>query len=54
MSRYYEMTVEISGHNPENESHIKTAAEAEWPFDGWWSPGEGDIRASAQSTLCGG
>jgi len=54
MSRYYEMTVEISGHSPEKVSHIKTAAEAEWPFGEWWSLGVGDIRASAQSNLCGG
>ena len=54
MSRYYEMTVEISGHNPEKESHIKTAAEDMWPFGEWWSSGVGDIRASAQSNLCGG
>ena len=54
MSRYYEMDVEILGHVPEKEDQIKMAAEEEWPFGDWWSTGEGDIHASAQSTLCGG
>jgi hypothetical protein len=54
MSRYYEMDVEILGHAPEKEDQIKTAAEEEWPFGDWWSTGEGDIHASAQSTLSGG
>ena len=54
MSRYYEMDVEILGHAPEKEDQIKMAAEEEWPFRDWWSTGEGDIHASAQSTLGGG
>ena len=33
MSRYYDMGVEISGHDPEKEDQIKKAAENEWPFD---------------------
>jgi len=54
MSRYYEMGVEIMGHDAEKESQIKQAAEQEWPFSDWWSSGEGDLRASAESALCGG
>lgn len=54
MSRYYEMGVEISGHDPEKADQIKQAAENEWPFDNWWSADEGDLRASAQDSLCGG
>ena len=54
MSRYYEMDVEILGHAAEKEDQIKMAAAEEWPFGDWWSTGEGDIHASAQSTLCGG
>jgi hypothetical protein len=54
MSRFYDMTVEISGHNPDKEPQIKTVAEAEWPFDNWWSSGEGEMQASAQDSLSGG
>ena len=53
MSRYYEMGVEILGHDPEKENQIKKAAENEWPFADWWS-GEGHMRASAQDWLAGG
>jgi hypothetical protein len=48
------MGVEISGHDPEKEPQIKQAAESEWPFEDWWSSGEGDLQSSAQNTLCGG
>ena len=54
MSRYYEMGVEILGHDPEKEDQIKKAATNEWPFDDWWTSGDGDLRASAQNSLCGG
>lgn len=54
MSRYYEMGVEITGHDPEKEDHIKKAAEQEWPFADWWSSDNGQLHASAQNTLCGG
>ena len=52
MSRYYEMGVEILGHDPEKEDQIKKAAENEWPFGNWWSSGEGNMQASAQDWLC--
>jgi hypothetical protein len=54
MSRYYEMTVEISGHDSEKEDHIKKAAEGVWPFSSWWSSGGGNMQASASDWLCGG
>ena len=57
MSRYYEMSVEISEYDPAKVEEIKAAAEAEWSFDDWWSgadvPGE-TMRASAQGHLSGG
>ena len=37
MSRYYEMSVEIFGHDPAKVSQIQAAAEKEWPFGDWWS-----------------
>jgi hypothetical protein len=54
MSRHYEMGVEILGHDPEKESQIKQAAGNEWPFADWWSSDEGDLQASAESSLSGG
>ena len=57
MSRYYEMSVEISEYNPAKAKEIQAAAEAEWSFDDWWSandePGE-TMHASAQGNLSGG
>ena len=58
MSRFYEMSVEISGYDPAKAKEIQAAAEAEWAFDDWWlagteEPGE-TMHASAQSNLCGG
>jgi len=58
MSRCYEMSVEISGHDPTRAEDIQAAAEKEWPFDDWWladgeEPGE-TMHASAQDNLCGG
>jgi hypothetical protein len=59
MSRYYEMTVEVSDHDPARVPQIQVAAEKEWPFTDWWSSGDGDdsaanMQASAQHSLCGG
>jgi hypothetical protein len=59
MSRYYEMSVEISGHDPAKVSEIQSTAAAHWPFDNWWfSDAENQdaatMRASAQESLCGG
>ena len=33
MSRFYEMTVEISGHASERGESLKAAAEYQWPFE---------------------
>ena len=59
MSRFYEMRVEVSGHDPAKVAEIQAAAEQEWPFDNWWSSGDenpnaAEIHASAQDSLCGG
>ena len=58
MSRFYEMSVEISGYDPAKAKEIQAAAEAEWSFDDWWcagadEPGE-TMHASAQGNLSGG
>ena len=42
MSRIYDMSVEISGHDPEKASQIQAAAERQWPFSDWWLAGEED------------
>jgi hypothetical protein len=59
MSRFYEMSVEISGHDPAKATEIRAAAEEEWPFDDWrgcpWDESQGTaMHASAQHQLCGG
>jgi len=59
MSRSYDMTVEISGHDPAKVSEIQAAAEKEWPFGNWWLSDDEDengpkMQASAQDCLCGG
>ena len=58
MSRFYEMSAEVSGHDRAKVAEIQAAAEAEWPFDDWWLAGAGEpgetMHASAQSNLCGG
>lgn len=54
MSRFYEMGVIITKHDPQKAAEIKKAAESQWPFTGWWVADEDDLRASAQSTLTDG
>ena len=54
MSRYYDMGVEILGHDPDKEDQIKKAAENEWPFEQLVVFGRGDMQASAPDWLCGG
>ena len=57
MSRFYEMSVEVSGHDPAKVAEIQAAAEQEWPFDDWWSAGDDNaatMHASGQGSLCGG
>ena len=58
MSRFYEMSVEVSGHDPAKVAEIQAAAEQEWPLEDWWFAGDdgeaGTMHASGQSSLCGG
>ena len=59
MSRFYEMSIEVSGYDPAKVAEIQAAAEQEWPFDDWSlsSDEEQDaatMYASAQDSLCGG
>ena len=57
MSRFYEMSIEVSGHDPAKVAEIQAAAEQEWPFDNWWFAGDEDaatMHASGQDSLCGG
>lgn len=53
MSRYYEMTVEISECQPEKAEAIQEAAGHQWPFDEWCDVGE-SLMASAEGHLFGG
>jgi len=53
MSRFYQMSVEVSGHDPAKVAQIQEAAEAEWPFDDWFDSGE-NLTASGQANLSGG
>ena len=54
MSRYYSMSVTITGASPDRIEKIKLAAEDEWPFDDWYEDGNGGLTASAEDTLGGG
>ena len=53
MSRYYNMTVAITGAAGERVDAVKQAAEAEWPFDDWCEHG-GVMTSSCDAQLCGG
>jgi len=53
MSRFYEMSVEVSGHDPAKMAQIQEAAEEEWSFDDWYDSGE-NLTASGQGNLSGG
>ena len=53
MSRFYQMSVEVAGHDPAKVAQIEEAAEGEWPFDDWYDSGE-NLTASAQANLSGG
>jgi hypothetical protein len=50
MSRYYEMSVEVTKHNTERRDAIQEAARREWPFDDWRDQGE-TLKASAAGSL---
>jgi len=53
MSRFYQMSVEVSGHDSAKVVQIQEAAEGEWPFDDWFDSGE-NLTASGQANLSGG
>ena len=54
MSRAYEMSVSIEGFDPAKADEIKHSAEAEWPFEDWYTHENKNMSASGQSNLCGG
>ncbi|NQT37233.1 MAG: hypothetical protein HQ581_07075 [Planctomycetes bacterium] len=55
MSRFYNMTVKITGAASDRIDAVKQAAEAEWPFDGWsFNAAIAQLTASADDRLCGG
>lgn len=57
MSRFYEMSVEVAGHDRAKVAEIQAAAEQEWPFGEWWRAGDHDaatMHASGQGSLGGG
>lgn len=53
MSRFYEMSVEVSGYDAAKVAEIQEAAEGEWPFDDWFDSGE-NLTANGQANLSGG
>ena len=53
MSRYYSMSVTITGAAPGRFDPIMAAASAEWGFDGWYSH-QGVLTASGNAQLFGG
>ena len=57
MSRFYEMSVEVSGHDSAKVAEVQAAAEQEWPFADWWFAGDDNaatMHASGQDNLYGG
>lgn len=57
MSRYYGMSIDITGHAPDRVRAIQKAAEGEW--DGFdnnddWSKDNHTLSAYAEGSLCGG
>ena len=53
MSRYYSMSVTITGADPNRFDPIMAAASAEWEFDDWYSQ-KGVLTASGDAQLFGG
>jgi hypothetical protein len=54
MSRYYAMSVEISGHNKDKAGAINEATGQEWPFDDLTTHNDGTMSGSAEGSLCAG
>jgi hypothetical protein len=53
MSRYYNMSVTVTGARPDRFDEIRASASAEWAFDDWQEH-DGVLTASADDRLCGG
>ena len=53
MSRYYSMSVTITGADANRFDPIMAAASAEWKFDDWYSQ-KGVLTASGDAQLVGG
>ena len=53
MSRYYNMSVAITGVRPDRFERIRASASAEWAFEDWHEQ-DGVLNASADDRLCGG
>ena len=53
MSRYYNMSVTITGANPDRIEEVKAAAGHEWPFDDWYER-NGVLSASFDDYLFSG
>ena len=53
MSRYYNMSVAITGAVANRVDAVKQAAKAEWEFDDW-QEFDGVLTASINGRLCGG
>ena len=53
MSRYYSMSVTITGALPDRFDPIMAAASAEWGFDDWYNQ-KGVLAASGDAQLFGG
>jgi hypothetical protein len=53
MSRYYGMSVTITGHKPELAEAIRDAATEEWPFEEW-DAGDEKLTAYQEYNLYGG
>ncbi len=53
MSRYYNMSVTVTGARPDRVEGIRASASAEWAFDDWQEH-DGVLTASADDRLCGG
>lgn len=54
MSRFYEMTVRFTGHDPVKRDDIEQACAEVWPFEDFFESADGDIEATAKDYLCGG
>lgn len=53
MSRYYHMSVAITGSASDRVDAIKQAAATEWPFDDWCEH-DSVLTSSCDAQLCGG